>query len=128
MEVASSLLARSVSLLEKQTGESVNFAMTRLTQIPFDFSALIFPVTLEDFFSEHWERRHLHVQNRPNAHYDRLLTVEDIDNFISRADARYPAVRLAKGGTFYPKATFTRDVRYGDEFFEGIPDVEKIFT
>ncbi len=94
----------------------------------FEFSTLIEPVGTEAFFAEHWERKPLLLRQRGAAYYDPLLSIQDLEEFISRADARYPAIRLAKGGAFFPPEAYTRDVRHGDEVFRGVPDVEKIFT
>ncbi len=94
----------------------------------FDFSALIHPSSAAAFFAEHWERKPLLLQRGDGGYYDALLSIRDIEEFISHADARYPAIRLAKGGAFFPAEAYTQDLRYGDEMFRGVPDVEKIFT
>ncbi len=94
----------------------------------FEFSTLIQPIGPEAFFAEYWERKPLLLQQRGASYYDPLLSIQDIEEFISQSDARYPAIRLAKGGAFFPPEAYTRDVRYGDEIFRGVPDVEKIFT
>ncbi len=94
----------------------------------FEFSRLIEPVGAEAFFAEYWEERPLLLQQRGASHYDSLLSIEDLEEFISQADARYPAIRLAKGGAYFPPEAYTRDVRYGDEIFRGVPDVERIFS
>ncbi len=94
----------------------------------FEFSRLIEPVGTEAFFAEYWEERPLLLQQRGTSHYDSLLSIEDLEEFISQADARYPAIRLAKSGAFFPPEAYTRDVRYGDEIFRGVPDVERIFA
>ncbi|HEX4025017.1 MAG TPA: cupin domain-containing protein [Steroidobacteraceae bacterium] len=94
----------------------------------FDFSALIHSSSAAAFFASHWEREPLLLQRGDGAYYDALLTIGDIEQFISQADARYPAIRLARDGAFFAPEAYTRDVRYGDETFRGVPDVEKIFT
>ncbi|HEX4050546.1 MAG TPA: cupin domain-containing protein [Steroidobacteraceae bacterium] len=95
---------------------------------PFDLSALIAPIAPEAFFAEHWERKPLLLQQRGPAYYQSLVTIDALEDFISGADARYPAIRLAKGGGFFPPEAYTRDVKYGDEFFRGVPDVERILA
>ncbi len=94
----------------------------------FDFRELIAPISPESFFGEYWERAPLLLQQRGSRHYETLLSIGDLEEFISRGDARYPAIRLAKGGGFFPPEAYTRDVKYGDETFRGVPDVERIFT
>jgi ribosomal protein L16 Arg81 hydroxylase len=91
-------------------------------------SALLNPVAAESFFKDYWERTFLHIARGEPDYYRELLSAEDIDHLISHGDGRYPAVRLAKGGAFFPPEAYTRDVHYGDDAFNGVPDVEKIFT
>lgn len=93
-----------------------------------DFAALINPVSAEVFFAQHWEHKPLLLQRGEESYYNSLLSIGDIEAFITRGGARYPALRLAKEGAFYAAEAYTRDVKYGDEVFHGVLDVEKIFT
>lgn len=93
-----------------------------------DFSTLIAPLSIERFLSEHWEKKPLVLRRGDSAYYRSLLSIADIEEYISRGDARYPAIRLAKGGGFYAPEAYTRDVKYGDEVFRGVSDPETIFT
>jgi len=94
----------------------------------FSLTTLLDPLGVERFLERHWERSHLHVaRNNPN-YYRELLSAANIDELIAHGDGRYPAIRLAKGGAFFPPEAYTRNVRYGDESFNAVPDVEKIFT
>ena len=94
----------------------------------FDLSRLLRPLSPEHFFAAHWEREPLRLQRGDRSYYDSLLTRANLEQYLSSADARYPAIRLARSGAFYPPEAYTRDVKYGDEVFRGVPDVEKIFT
>jgi ribosomal protein L16 Arg81 hydroxylase len=96
------------------------------TQI--DLATLLAPVGPEAFFADYWERKPLLLQQRGSTYYQPLISIQDLEDFISGPDARYPAIRLAKGGGFYPPESYTRDVKYGDEVFRGLVDVEKIFA
>ncbi len=117
-------------------GFGLKFAAMSATQNPtdaaeggaFDFAELISPLGPDAFFQEYWERRPLLLQQRGSAYYEPLLSIRDLEDFISQGDARYPAIRLATGGAFFAPEAYTRDVKYGDEVFRGMPDVEKIFT
>ncbi len=93
-----------------------------------DFSALIRPMGTADFFAEHWERKPLLLRRDDSSYYDSLLTLADVEQYLSRGDARYPAIRLAKGGAFYAPEAYTHDVKYGDEVFRALTDPEKVFT
>lgn len=94
----------------------------------FGFAELVSPLDPDAFLEEYWERRPLLLQQRGSSYYQRLVSIQDLEDFISGAAARYPAVRLAKGGGFFPPEAYTRDVKYGDEVFHGVPDVEKILA
>ncbi len=94
----------------------------------FDLAALLRPLSTERFFSEHWESKPLLLERADGSYYNSLLTLADVEQYISRADTRYPAIRLAKGGAFYAPEAYTHDVKYGDEVFRGVSDPEKIFT
>jgi len=93
-----------------------------------DFDQLIAPIGAETFFGEHWERKPLLLQQRGSHYYQPLVSIQDLEDFISSGGARYPAVRLAKGGGFFPPEAYTRDVRYGDEVLLGVPDIEKVLA
>jgi bifunctional lysine-specific demethylase and histidyl-hydroxylase NO66 len=94
----------------------------------FDLSTLLCPVSTERFFAEYWESKPLLLQRGDSIYYNPVLTITDLERYISRGDARYPALRLAKGGQFYTPEAYTVDIKYGDEVFRGISDLERIFT
>jgi ribosomal protein L16 Arg81 hydroxylase len=93
---------------------------------PFDFDTLVSPLSAADFLSRHWEREHVFVRRDRASYYQSLITAADLEKLISDSDARYPAIRLAKGGGYFPPEVYTRDVKHGDESFLGVPDVKKI--
>jgi len=93
-----------------------------------DLARLLQPIAIDRFFAHYWEREPLLLHRADPTYYQELLSLADIEAFIARGDARYPAIRLAKGGTYYAPERYTHDVRYGDEYFRGVPDLEKIHT
>lgn len=94
----------------------------------FSLATLLRPIQPEEFFQNYWERGPLHLLRADEFYYRELLSIENIDDLITRGDARYPAIRLAKGGAFFAPEAYTRNISYGDDSFKGVPDVEKIFT
>jgi hypothetical protein len=92
----------------------------------FDLEKLLAPLGAERFFSVTWERKHLLLSRGDPGYYDGLLSSADIENMISDTDARYPAIRLARGGRYLPAEAYTRTVRHGDETFAGVQDVRRI--
>lgn len=89
---------------------------------------LLAPLSSQAFFADYWEQRQLHLQRGRPEFYRQLLAPEQIDELIARSDGRYPAIQLSKQGSFFAPEAYTRNVRMGDEVFNGVPDVEKIFT
>lgn len=90
------------------------------------FAALMKPIEPDEFFARHWEEKPLRVERRDPAFYASLITNGDLEAILSRRDARYPAVRLAKDGGFYPPEAYTRNFKYGDEAFSGVIDVDRV--
>jgi ribosomal protein L16 Arg81 hydroxylase len=96
--------------------------MATAPQLP-DFAALIAPVTPDDFFSEYWEQRPLHLKRGDSRLYQSIVTLGDLESIISSPNARYPAIRLARNGGFYPPEAYTQSVKFGDEVTNGVPDL-----
>ena len=66
------------------------------------------------------------MQRAQPSYYESLLTAADLEDLISHSDARYPAIRLAKGGGYFAPEAYTRNVKHGDESFTGVPDLQRI--
>ena len=66
------------------------------------------------------------VQRGDQSYYEELLTDRNLEDFISAADARYPAIMLAKDGVFYPPQAYCDDVRMGQVTFSGVPNLKKL--
>jgi hypothetical protein len=91
-----------------------------------DLRSILHPVSLDGFYSEYWDKKPLLVQRSDAAYFASLLSISDIENLISFSDARFPAIRLAKGGSYYPPETYTKSVKIGDLSFDGVPDLNRI--
>jgi hypothetical protein len=91
-----------------------------------DLASLLDPTPLADFFSEHWERGPYSIRRGASEYYRGVLENRDLEEIISISDARYPAIRLAKDGAYYPPAAYTREVTVGELTFRGVPDVDRI--
>lgn len=97
-----------------------------MTAQKFEPDKLFEPVAWDAFFATHWERNYLHVSHRDPGHYDALITSGDLESLVSRQDARYPAVQLARGGGYFAPEIYTRNVRHGEESFAGLVDVQRV--
>lgn len=91
-----------------------------------DFASLLHPISTVEFFSGYWESQPLLVRRDDVGFYEGLLTNGDLEQIISTADLRYPAIRLSKNGSYYPPHAYTTDVTLGRLTFDGVPDVNRI--
>jgi hypothetical protein len=91
-----------------------------------DLASLLRPLSLSEFFDRYWECNPLVIHRGDARFYEGLLTNEDLEDIISTSDIRYPAIRLAKAGSFYPREAFTSDLTLGRLTFEGVPDLNRI--
>ena len=89
---------------------------------PVCFADLITPIFVDAFFSQFWELKPLHIHRANERFYRALLTTQDIDDIISSGALRYPAIQLAKGGSFFPAEAFTKTSKHGDEVFTGLAE------
>jgi len=92
----------------------------------FDFRALIAPSNSENFFAEYWERKPYHNSRSDACYYSPLLKNEDLETIISSADLRYPAIQLARNGSYLPAEAYTKNVKHGGEVFNRVPDLSRI--
>jgi ribosomal protein L16 Arg81 hydroxylase len=51
------------------------------------FDDLISPVTLQEFFSVYWERRHLFLSRKAPSFYDHVFSLADVDSAIAASGA-----------------------------------------
>ncbi len=91
-----------------------------------DLSSLLQPVSSVEFFSRYWECQPLVIHRGDAGFYEGLLTDRDLEDIISTSDVRFPALRLAKDGSYYPPHAYTTDVSLGRLTFNGVPDINKI--
>jgi ribosomal protein L16 Arg81 hydroxylase len=88
--------------------------------------SLLHPISIDAFFADYWERQPLFIRGRDSDYYRELITNRDLEDIVSNADLRYPAIQLAKGGVYYPAASYTSDVPIGQSVLKGVPNVGTI--
>jgi|SRR5580658_200070 ribosomal protein L16 Arg81 hydroxylase len=91
-----------------------------------DFASLLHPLSSGSFFADYWERQPLVIRRSDIAYYQGLMTEGDLEDFISNPNTRFPAIKLAKDGWFYPPEAYTADVEIGMCLFTGVTDLKKI--
>jgi hypothetical protein len=100
--------------------------MTSEARTAFGLTTLLAPVLPDDFFRHHWERKPLHLSRGDAHYYDSVLTNQDLEFIISSTDLRYPAIQLARNGAYLAPEAYTKNVKHGSEFFNGVPDIAQI--
>jgi len=80
----------------------------------------------EAFLREAWGRRAT-VLTRVDAHgFSDLLSLDDVDRFLTTTALRTPFFRLVKAGERIPEAAYTRTGRAGSRSVEGIVDPARV--
>ena len=90
------------------------------------FADLIEPLPADEFFSNYWEKKPLHIQRANECFYKELISLENVQSAISFGGLRYPAIQLAKNGAFLHPDVFCTDIRSGEIVFSGVPDLDKL--
>jgi ribosomal protein L16 Arg81 hydroxylase len=97
-----------------------------MTADAMELRDLLRPKTTAEFFAAHWERQHLLLAREQPGYYDAVITAADLERIVSDPQARYPAIRLAKGGGYLPAQAYTRVHGSGEETFAGVVDVQQL--
>ena len=79
-----------------------------------DFSDIISPISVDEFNCRYWEREFLFVQRNDSVLFKDILTLEDLDEFLTRSDLRYPALRVIQEGKQIPLSAYTTSFTMGD--------------
>ncbi len=125
-EVGGPKLQRLIAARIKNLAAPEHFMTSQAQTMAFDLTALIAPTRPEGFFLEHWERKPFHLSRGDARYYDSLLKNEDLETIITSSDLRYPAIQLARNGSYFPAEAYTKNVKHGSEFFSGVPDLGRI--
>jgi ribosomal protein L16 Arg81 hydroxylase len=91
-----------------------------------DLEFLLKPISRETFFEEYWEKALLHIQRNDKTYYDSLITLDEILNYTSRNDLRYPAVRLVKDGLSIPLDDYTVNITLGAHEFSSLMNHDQL--
>jgi ribosomal protein L16 Arg81 hydroxylase len=89
-----------------------------------NFQFLINPIKLETFFSEYYQKKHLHIKRTDKNYFRGILSMENIDNYLSRNDVYYPALRIVKNGKELDNSLYLKNDSFGQY---GLVDMDKLF-
>jgi len=93
-----------------------------------DIDRLLSPVSKEEFFAAYWGKNVLHVPRNNPAYYDEILTFNDVNDYLSRTDLRYPYIRMVHNGREIPLDNYGYDYVFGENVFQGNLNTDKIFS
>lgn len=65
---------------------------------PIRFTSLIAPLSVEDFFANYWEKRYVHNRHDDPGYFNNVLSIADIDAFLSQQNLMPEGLRLLKNG------------------------------
>lgn len=88
---------------------------------------LLSPISTESFASTFWEQQHLHVVRSAPDYYREILTVDALDEYLSRNDIRYPSLRMIQNGKAIPIGDFSKPVQFGSYTSDGLIDVDRVY-
>jgi ribosomal protein L16 Arg81 hydroxylase len=91
-----------------------------------DLASLLHPFSVGDFLADYWERKPLVIRRGDSRYYQDLMTNRDLEDLVSDPNTRYPAVKLANEGCFYPPEAYSSDVQVGQCLFSGVLNLSKI--
>jgi len=89
--------------------------------------ALFDPFTFDDFITNFFEKKYLHLERKINYN-DFVLTEKEINDFLSRNDIYYPSIRLVKDGIEINRKEYTDSASIGNFNVEGYVNNDKLFT
>ena len=86
------------------------------------------PKLSKEFFDHYYEKKLLHLARTNSSYFDDILTKEMIDDFLSRNNHIYPAIRMSKDKQLLPISDFTTNqVRIGEGLVDGVVNMDKLF-
>lgn len=91
------------------------------------FEGLIDPITVDEFVDEYWEKQLLYLGRKGEQNFDHIISVDEIEDFLSRTDIRHPSLRLVKDGEELALRDYTRELRLGSHVSHDLIDNEKMF-
>ncbi|HWC69874.1 MAG TPA: cupin domain-containing protein [Actinomycetota bacterium] len=78
------------------------------------------------FLDEDWQRRARVYRTAEPGGFDDLLTLDDVDRFLTTTALRTPFFRLVQAGERIPEASYTRSGRAGSRDVAGIADPARV--
>ena len=91
-----------------------------------DFSYLVAPLSTEEFFQDHWEKKFVHHSHSDAGYFDKVLSIADIDSFLCQQNLIPDGIKLMNKGISIPVAGWTRSDTLIDGTIKTVVDPEKL--
>ena len=88
---------------------------------------LLGPTSVETFVNDYWDKYPLVVQRNSNDYYKDILTIEQVNEYLSKNDIRFPSINIAKEGSIVPLSEYSEIISIGKYASEGLIDTDKLF-
>lgn len=92
------------------------------------FASLISPITVDQFFTEYWEKNFLRIHRESHSYYNQILKVGDLDQYLQDQNIPPHFIRVVKNEFEYEARTWTNleEMRTGDTC--RVLAVDKLFS
>ncbi len=92
------------------------------------FEFLIAPISNNDFITKYWDKEFLYIPRDDFYYYSEILTISQMNDFLSHNNIRYPTIRLAKDGKEVPLDKYSNILSFGSYAAEGLINIDKLFS
>ena len=82
---------------------------------------------VQGFLQGYWSRAPVHSEGMDPGGFGDLLSLDDVDRFVSSWSLRLPAFRLVRDGRPLDPSRYTRTARIGSQSIAGVADPPRIF-
>ena len=91
-------------------------------------NSLISPVTVDEFFQNHWEKQFLYLKREPPGYYDSILQIDDLDRYL-RSETLHPSfLRVVHSGKDSHPKHWTRIERRRNTDFYRVVDIDNLLS
>ncbi len=77
--------------------------------IPPFLEQLIAPITVDDFFENYWDKKHLHISRDDANYFKNILSIEEVNHYFEHSNHYFPEVELINKGRT-PANLFSKEI------------------
>jgi len=88
---------------------------------------LLNPIPISSFVADYWDKAPFYILRKKRHYYDDILTIEQVNEYLSKNDIRFPSVNIAKKDYDIPLTDYSNVLSIGKYASEGLIDIDKLF-